>query len=422
MLNIAAPSQPKVNSPLSSSSHSSSALAFPESTFSNSSDGLNGMASEATKSERAEYDDLLSFKVTDFGWKVRKEPRPEVAPKSSLREEYLQPENARTEQKPFSERDPSLVVEEKSDDYVELDSQATPTHLIHVVSAERERPKLTLDQAASALPSPFNHSESNINRPLTPPFPDLDEPESFQDVSSSLVSSVTVSEDDGRKAGRAHLAIGESPTNDAGYLFPPLPMFEQRRYSLVDLGLVTAPAAGRQTLSDVGACTTSLRPQTGLPSNNVSEELESRPESRTSAARFSTFAEMGIQSFAMAKGGKTVDSKKKDTEAYDKKRHKKDDIAVISKERNKHFFEPMNIIYTQGKDVVVLESPKIKPDAIVVHAEALYKPKKSIEARNQNPQIALSCNGQFLPVCSIAYVVFSHSQLDTHCNRIYGLK
>ncbi|OCB91367.1 hypothetical protein A7U60_g1406 [Sanghuangporus baumii] len=391
MQDTVAPSQPKVNTPLPSSSPSSSTLAFPESTISNSSDGLNGSANEATKSERAEYDDLLPLEVTDFGWKMRKEPRPELAPKSSLREEDLQHENARTEQKPFAERDSSFVVEEKSDDDVELDSQASPMHLTPMVdSAERERLKLTLSQAASALPSPFSPSESV--RPLTPPFPETDEPELLQDVSSSLVSSVTVTADDGRsrKAGRTHLAIDVSPTNDVGYLlFPPLLMSDQRRYSLVDLGSVTAPTASRRTLSDVGACTTSLRPQTGLPSNNASEELESGPESRTSSppstARFSTFAEMGIQSFAMAKGGKTVDSKKKGADAYEKRRHKKDDVTFISKERNRHFLEPTNLIFAQEKDVVVLESPEIKPDAIVVHAEAHHKPKKHRSPKSKSP-------------------------------------
>ncbi|KAL5490715.1 hypothetical protein ACEPAI_5549 [Sanghuangporus weigelae] len=292
---------------LPSSSHSSSALAFPESTVSNSSDGLNGTANNTNKSESAEHDDLLLSEVTDFGWKVREEPHPEVTLKLSLWEKNLQPGSARTEQKPIAERHSSFVEEEKT-------------------------------------------------------------------------------ADDGRKAGRRHLGFDASPTNDAGYLFPPLPMSDQRRYSLVDLGLVNAPTAGRRTLSDVGACTTSLRPHPGLPSNinNASEELESGPEFRLSSppstARFSTFAEMGIQSFAMSKGEKTVDSKKKDTKPYDKRRHKKTDgavnVAVVSKERKRRFLEPTNPIHAQEKNVVVLESPEIEPDAIVTPAETHHKPKK----------------------------------------------
>ncbi|KAL5528833.1 hypothetical protein ACEPAG_4807 [Sanghuangporus baumii] len=374
MLDTVAPAQLEVIRLLPLSSHSSSALAVSESTVSKSNDGLNGTANNTTKSESAEYDGLLPSEVTDFGWDVREdseEPRLEVAPKLSLWEEDLQPGNARTEQESFAERNSSFVMEEKSDGSVELDSQATPMHFIPMAdSAEREVQKLIIGQAASALPSPFSPSESV--RPLTPPFPDTDESKPLQNVSSSLVSSVTVTADDGRKAGRKHLGFDASPTNDASYLFPPLPMPDQRRYSLMDLGSRTAPTADRRTLSDVGACTTSLHPQTGLPSDNASEELEEfRTSLPPSTVRFSTFAEMGIQSFAMSKGEKTVDSKKKETKAYDKRRHKKIDgagnVAVISKERNRHFLEPTNPIGAQEKNVVVLDSPT---DAIVAPAAA----------------------------------------------------
>ncbi|KAI5117566.1 hypothetical protein M0805_009644 [Coniferiporia weirii] len=118
---------------------------------------------------------------------------------------------------------------------------------------------------------------------------------------------------------RRHSSANLSPTVASGAdLLVPAHFPEQKRYSLFDSGpLPTATSsldARRRTKSELGlsAGTPPLRrPRRarGLNGDGTESGSSSISGSRPSTARYSTFAEMGIQSFAMTKGEKTMDTK-----------------------------------------------------------------------------------------------------------------
>ena len=114
-------------------------------------------------------------------------------------------------------------------------------------------------------------------------------------------------------------------------------------------------------MHQIGAIARSTRPGTEGSINNANVTLasgsESLPMSHPSTARFSTFAEMGIQSFAMAKGGKTVESRKKDATGNGKKRQ------TASNEQDNRSLEHDSAVgmRNEGADDVASNAPAAPP-------------------------------------------------------------
>ncbi|EJD06286.1 uncharacterized protein FOMMEDRAFT_139473 [Fomitiporia mediterranea MF3/22] len=188
-------------------------------------------------------------------------------------------------------------------------------------------PESNLDQPALLVSSP-----SSPQRPLTPPFPEDSEPRPARN-STLLFEPVDTGRDISLPPtsiydARRHSTVALNSMTEANELLEPIQFPEQRRFSLIDPGPITSLGAGRRTISDVGldGFLPPMRRRSPLSyaagNANSASVPTSRSPSRPVSARFSTFDEMGIQSFAMDKGEKTVDTmtkRKKELKAKEKR-------------------------------------------------------------------------------------------------------
>lgn len=152
-------------------------------------------------------------------------------------------------------------------------------------------------------------------RSLTLPFPDEPDSSDSIDRNARLGSNM-----DGFAAFlgspgpafdmRRHSSAALSPIESTEETISPQSP-QQRRYSLVDMGPIPSLVPGRQS---VLVSPIPRRPRILHNSSDTGSSSTSRSGSRPASSRFSTFEEMGIQSFAMAKGGKAVDLTKKERE------------------------------------------------------------------------------------------------------------
>ncbi|THH03546.1 hypothetical protein EW145_g6181 [Phellinidium pouzarii] len=153
--------------------------------------------------------------------------------------------------------------------------------------------------------------EYPISTPSPSPFPETLTLRLITNVEDSILRPPALSD------RRRHSSANLSPTANSGDNFlAPIRFPEQKRYSLIDAGPLEPPpgmGTGRRTMSAVGLTSGTpplRRPRrsrqlTGGLDGDVTESGSS--SSRPSTARYSTFAEMGIQGAVMAKGEKTID-------------------------------------------------------------------------------------------------------------------
>lgn len=241
----------------------------------------------------------------------------------------------------------------------------------HIADAfpELQQPRPHLAQLV--LPSlSIPPSPSISQRSLTPPpFSSTDEVP--QPSKLSLLEPIGTSFDalsgySNQSYHRRHSSVALSPITDSDGLLAPVQFPEQRRFSLIDSGPISGNVSARTTISDVEQ-DIFVPPTRRFVDGDSSSRSSSRSSSQPRTARFSTFAEMGIQSFAMEKGEKTVDTLnkgKKKREAKLKGKKNKD-----TKEEEKKKSTETADAFTESRLQDALDTNELRPAGFEAQAD-----------------------------------------------------